>query len=70
MKLCDGLIKIFYFFHPNRFVVSLAVGDLLMAALCVPPTVVGVVVLHHWPFGHLPCVLVSYLQVLMLANLY
>lgn len=46
----------------NLFIVNLAVGDILMACLCIPFTFVSNLMLQYWPFGVIMCVLVSYAQ--------
>lgn len=46
----------------NYFIVNLAIGDILMACLCVPFGFVSNLVLQYWPFGAIMCVLVSYSQ--------
>ena len=53
----------------HLFIASLAVGDLLTAILCIPFTMVPVMILHHWPFGELLCTVISYLQVSILKGL-
>ncbi|XP_054166956.1 RYamide receptor-like [Oppia nitens] len=47
----------------NFFILNLAVGDLLMAVLCIPFTFVADLLLHYWPFGSFMCVIVGYSQV-------
>jgi len=42
----------------NYMIANLAVGDLLMAVLCVPFSYISVL-LQHWPFGELLCRIVS-----------
>ncbi|XP_076349058.1 RYamide receptor-like [Tachypleus tridentatus] len=46
----------------NYFIVNLAVGDLLMAVLCIPFTFVVNLILHRWPFGTVLCKVVTYAQ--------
>ncbi|XP_013779266.1 RYamide receptor-like [Limulus polyphemus] len=46
----------------NYFIVNLAVGDLLMAVLCIPFTFVVNLILHRWPFGTALCKIVTYAQ--------
>ncbi|XP_067136190.1 LOW QUALITY PROTEIN: RYamide receptor-like [Centruroides vittatus] len=46
----------------NFFIVNLAVGDILMACLCIPFGFVSNLLLQYWPFGAVMCVLVSYAQ--------
>lgn len=46
----------------NYFIVNLAVGDILMALLCVPFTGLSNLVYQHWPFGSSLCTIVSYTQ--------
>lgn len=46
----------------NFFIVNLAVGDILMACLCIPFGFVSNLLLQYWPFGSVMCVLVSYSQ--------
>ena len=47
----------------NYFIVNLAVGDLLMAILCIPFTFVSTLLLQYWPFGQELCQIVSFAQV-------
>ncbi|KAG8190287.1 hypothetical protein JTE90_025799 [Oedothorax gibbosus] len=47
----------------NFFIINLAVGDILMASLCIPFGFVSNLLLQYWPFGAVMCVLVSYAQV-------
>ena len=46
----------------NFFILNLAVGDILMACLCIPFGFVSNLLLQYWPFGAFMCVLVSYAQ--------
>lgn len=46
----------------NYFIVNLAVGDILMALLCIPFTFLSNLILQYWPFGLSLCVIVSYSQ--------
>lgn len=46
----------------NFFIVNLAIGDILMAALCIPFTFVSNLLLQYWPFGAVMCVVVCYAQ--------
>lgn len=46
----------------NFFIVNLAVGDILIAILCIPFTFISNFVLQHWPFGSVMCIIVSYSQ--------
>ncbi|XP_035210764.1 RYamide receptor-like isoform X1 [Stegodyphus dumicola] len=46
----------------NFFIVNLAVGDILMACLCIPFGFVSNLLLQYWPFGAIMCVVVSYAQ--------
>lgn len=46
----------------NFFIANLAVGDILMASLCIPFGFVSNLLLQYWPFGAVMCVLVSYAQ--------
>lgn len=46
----------------NYFIVNLAVGDILMALLCIPFTFTSNLLLTYWPFGEPLCVLVTYSQ--------
>ncbi|XP_054166429.1 RYamide receptor-like [Oppia nitens] len=46
----------------NLFILNLAVGDVLMAALCIPSTFVADLLLHYWPFGSFMCNIVGYSQ--------
>lgn len=46
----------------NYFIVNLAVADLLVIIVCLPPTVVWDVT-ETWFLGHMPCKIVPYLQV-------
>lgn len=55
----------------NYFIVNLAVGDLLMAVLCIPFTFVSTLLLQYWPFGQELCQIVSFAQVPLLErNIY
>lgn len=44
----------------NYFIVNLAVGDILMALLCIPFTFPANLIFQYWPFGLSLCVVVSY----------
>lgn len=46
----------------NFFIANLAVGDILMASLCIPFGFVSNLLLQYWPFGAVMCVVVSYAQ--------
>ncbi|KAH9417782.1 Neuropeptide Y receptor [Dermatophagoides pteronyssinus] len=46
----------------DLFILNLAIGDLLMAILCIPFTFTANLLFHAWPFGSLMCRLVSYAQ--------
>ena len=46
----------------NLLIANMAAGDLLMTALCMPPTVLYVVLLRYWPLGDALCRLVSFAQ--------
>ena len=46
----------------NYFIVNLAVGDILMALLCIPFTFPANLIFQSWPFGLSLCVIVSYSQ--------
>uniref|UniRef100_A0A6G1SMQ0 Neuropeptide Y receptor n=2 Tax=Aceria tosichella TaxID=561515 RepID=A0A6G1SMQ0_9ACAR len=46
----------------NYFIVNLAVGDILMALLCIPFTFPANLIFQFWPFGLSLCVIVSYSQ--------
>lgn len=46
----------------NYFIVNLAVGDILMAMLCIPFTFPANLIFQFWPFGLSLCVMVSYSQ--------
>ncbi|XP_050343807.1 RYamide receptor-like [Nymphalis io] len=46
----------------NFFIMSLAVGDILMTLFCIPFTFVSTLILRYWPFGELMCTLVTYSQ--------
>ncbi|XP_013771865.1 RYamide receptor-like [Limulus polyphemus] len=46
----------------NFFIVNLAVGDILMAVLCIPFTFVVNLILGQWPFGAVFCVIFTYAQ--------
>ena len=64
----NGIVCFLVFRYPkmrsvtNLFIVNLAIGDILMASLCVPFTFVSNLLLQYWPFGSVMCVLVSYSQ--------
>jgi neuropeptide Y receptor len=46
----------------NIFIMNLAIGDILMACLCIPFTFVSNLILQFWPFGSVMCLVVSYAQ--------
>lgn len=46
----------------NFFIMNLAIGDILMACLCIPFTFVSNLILQYWPFGPVMCLVVSYAQ--------
>ncbi len=46
----------------NFFIMNLAIGDILMACLCIPFTFVSNLILQFWPFGSVMCLVVSYAQ--------
>lgn len=46
----------------NLFILNLALGDLLMAVLCIPFTSASNLIFRSWPFGSVLCGLVSYAQ--------
>ncbi|XP_053981949.1 RYamide receptor-like [Hylaeus volcanicus] len=46
----------------NFFIVNLALGDMLMALFCVPPSFISTLILQYWPFGQKLCPTVNYLQ--------
>lgn len=46
----------------NFFIMNLAIGDLLMACLCIPFTFVSNLILQYWSFGSIMCLVVSYAQ--------
>ena len=46
----------------NFFIMNLAIGDMLMACLCIPFTFVSNLILQYWPFGAIMCLVVSYAQ--------
>lgn len=46
----------------NIFIVNLAIGDVMMATLCIPFTFVSNLVLEYWPFGAAMCPVVGYAQ--------
>ncbi|KAF0295573.1 RYamide receptor [Amphibalanus amphitrite] len=46
----------------NLLIANMAAGDLLMTTLCMPLTVVYVVLLRYWPLGDALCRLVSFAQ--------
>lgn len=56
------IILSFYFFYystvTNYLIANLAVGDLLMALLCVPFSYISVL-LQYWPFGQVLCHIVA-----------
>ncbi|GIX70072.1 RYamide receptor [Caerostris extrusa] len=49
----------------NFFIVNLAVGDILMASLCIPFGFVSNLLLQYWPFGAVMCIVVSYAQAVL-----
>jgi len=46
----------------NFFIMNMAIGDILMACLCIPFTFVSNLILQYWPFGTVMCLVVSYAQ--------
>lgn len=46
----------------NYFIVNLALGDILMAILCIPFDFVASQLLAYWPFGAVLCPVMSYAQ--------
>jgi neuropeptide Y receptor len=64
----NGIVCFLVFRYPkmrtvtNFFIVNLAIGDILMACLCIPFTFVSNLLLQYWPFGSVMCILVSYSQ--------
>lgn len=46
----------------NYFIMNLAVGDLLMAVLCIPFSFTSNLLIGFWPFGQVMCSMVSYAQ--------
>ncbi|CAG2163204.1 unnamed protein product [Oppiella nova] len=46
----------------NFFIMNLAIGDMLMACICIPFAFVSNLILGYWPFGAIMCLLVSYAQ--------
>ncbi|XP_077999193.1 RYamide receptor-like [Glandiceps talaboti] len=50
----------------NYFIVNLAIGDFLMAVLCVNLTFYYTVHLH-WPFGFVMCAMVNYVQMVSVS---
>ncbi|CAG2100736.1 unnamed protein product [Medioppia subpectinata] len=46
----------------NFFIMNLAIGDMLMACICIPFAFVSNLILGYWPFGSIMCLLVSYAQ--------
>jgi neuropeptide Y receptor len=46
----------------NYFIVNLAIGDMLMACLCVPFSFVPTLLLRYWPFGGALCKVINYSQ--------
>lgn len=46
----------------NVFILNLAIGDLLMAILCIPFTFTSNLLLHQWPFGSIMCRVVCFAQ--------
>lgn len=46
----------------NYFIVNLAVGDVMVAALCIPFDFVANQLLNYWPFGAMMCPIMSYCQ--------
>ncbi len=46
----------------NFFIFNLAIGDILMATLCIPFSFVANLVLFYWPFGAIMCTIVTYAQ--------
>lgn len=46
----------------NFFIVTLAIGDILMAFFCIPFSFVSMLVLQYWPFGIILCKIVNFSQ--------
>lgn len=46
----------------NYFIVTLAIGDILMAFFCIPFSFVSMLVLQYWPFGVILCKTVNFSQ--------
>lgn len=47
----------------NFFMANLASSDILMAAICIPFTILSNLVFHYWAFGAAMCPIVGFLQV-------
>lgn len=47
----------------NFFMANLASSDILMAAICIPFTILSNLVFHYWAFGAVMCPIVGFLQV-------
>ncbi|XP_071808814.1 RYamide receptor-like [Asterias amurensis] len=68
----NGIVCYIVLGHPrmrtvtNYFIVNLAIGDLLMAAMCVNFTVYATLY-NQWPFGELMCKLVSFSQTISVS---
>lgn len=46
----------------NYFIANLAVGDILMALFCIPPSFISMLILGYWPFGEHFCKFVNFSQ--------
>lgn len=46
----------------NMFIVNLAIGDILVILICLPPTILTDVT-HNWYFGRTMCKIIPYIQV-------
>lgn len=46
----------------NFFIMNLAVGDILMACLCIPFSFVANFITYDWPFGEIMCPVMTYAQ--------
>ena len=68
----NGIVCYIVLGHPrmrtvtNYFIVNLAIGDLLMAAMCVNFTVYATLY-TQWPFGEVMCKLVSFSQTISVS---
>jgi hypothetical protein len=52
----------------NMFIVNLAIGDILVILICLPPTILTDVT-ADWYFGETMCKIIPYIQVIIIISL-